>query len=145
MINDVHFEERAGDDIIVTEPTNKIVKLIHFAEELTEELDKRIYLKREQREEFIDDVKVRIGIHVGNGFVKKDRTHNNKITSITGNIMIYLRRVTDIGFTGDILLTESAVNTIFALTTQYKGNLFDAGRYPIKHGKYLHTLVLQKW
>ena len=138
LINDVHFEERAGDDIIVIVPTNKIVKLIHFAEELTENLVNESQSKREQREEFIDDVKVRIGIHVGNGFVKKDSTDNNKITSITGNIMIYLRRVTDIGSTGDILLTESAVNTIFALTTQYKGNLFDAARYPIKHGKYLH-------
>ena len=38
LINDVHFEERAGDDIIVIVPTNKIVKLIHFAEELTENL-----------------------------------------------------------------------------------------------------------
>ena len=137
LINDVHFEERAGDDIIIIVPTNKIVKLIHFAEELTENLVNESQSKREQREEFIDDVKIRIGIHVGNGFVKKDSS-NNKILSINGNIMIYLKRVTDIGSTGDILLTEGAVNTIFALTTQYKGNLFDAGRYPIKHGKYLH-------
>jgi hypothetical protein len=137
LINDVHFEERAGDDIIIIVPTNKIIKFIHFAEELTENLVNESQSKREQREEFIDDVKVRIGIHVGNGFVKKDST-NNKILSINGNIMNYLKRVTDIGSSGDILLTEGAVNTIFALTTKYKGNLFDAGRYPIKHGKYLH-------
>ena len=138
LINDVHFEERAGDDIIIIVPTNKIVKLIHFAEELTENLVNESQSKREQREDFIDDVKVRIGIHIGNGFVKKDNTNNNKILSINGNIMNYLKRVTDIGFSGDVLLTEGAVNTIFALTTQYKGNLYDAGRYPIKHGKYLH-------
>ena len=52
--------------------------------------------------------------------------------------MNYLKRVTDIGSTGDILLTEEAVNTIFALTTKFKGNLYHAGRYPIKHDKYLH-------
>ena len=51
--------------------------------------------------------------------------------------MNYLKRVTDIGSAGHILLTEEAVNTIFALTTQYKGNLFDAGKYPIKHARYL--------
>jgi class 3 adenylate cyclase len=137
LINDVHFEERAGDDIIIIVPTSKIVKLIHFAEELTENLVNESQFKREQREEFIDDVKVRIGFHVGSAFVKKDIS-NNKFISITGNIMNYLKRVTDIGSSGDILLTEGAVNTIFALTTQYKGNLFAAGRYPIKHGKYLH-------
>ena len=96
LISDVHFEERAGDDIIIIVPTNKIVKLIHFAEELTENLVNESQSKREQRDEFIDDVKVRIGIHAGNGFVKKD-TSNNKIISITGNIMNYLKRVTDIG------------------------------------------------
>ena len=45
---------------------------------------------------------------------------------------------------GDILLTEEAVNTIFALTTQYKGNLYDAGKYPIKHYRYLDVWYYKK-
>ena len=57
--------------LLLSVPTNKIVKLIHFAEELTENLVNESQSKREQRDEFIDDVKVRIGIHAGNGFVKK--------------------------------------------------------------------------
>jgi hypothetical protein len=55
-----------------------------------------------------------------------------------------LRRITDIGSAGHILLTEAAVNTIFALTTQYKRNLYNAGKYPIKHGKYLDVWYYKK-
>ena len=71
LIKDVYFEERAGDDIIIIVPSNRIVNLIQFTEELTENLVNESQSTREHGEEFIDDVKVRIGIHAGLGFVKR--------------------------------------------------------------------------
>ena len=58
--------------------------------------------------------------------------------------MNYLKRLTDIGSAGDILLTDEAVNTIFALTAKFKGNLYHAGKYPIKHDKYLNVWFYKK-
>ena len=58
--------------------------------------------------------------------------------------MNYLKRLTDIGSAGDILLTDEAVNTIFALTAKFKGNLYHAGKYPIKHDKYLNVWFFKK-
>ena len=135
LTNAYHFESRAGDDIIIIVLSDHIAKLIDFAEELTQNLKIESRLKREYRSEFIDDVEVRIGIHAGNGYVKKDTS--NKIISITGNIMNNLKRVTDIGSERHVLLTENAVNTISALTTRFNKNVYSAKKYPIKHGKHL--------
>src|SRR6185437_11659940 len=79
------------------------------------------------------NIKVRIGIHVDLGFTeKKDKK------MISGSIRDYLERVTNVGSSGDIVLTESAVITIKSLTNEFDNYIYYAGSYPIKHGQFLN-------
>lgn len=84
------------------------------------------------------NIKVRIGVHVDLGYEEKDKQR------ILGSIRDYLERITSIGSDGDILLTESAVSTISALTDAFDESLHYGGTYPIKHGQFLKVWYYSK-
>ncbi|HKY55434.1 MAG TPA: hypothetical protein VJM08_14050, partial [Anaerolineales bacterium] len=79
------------------------------------------------------------GIHLGPAYV--DRI-DGKMLDVSGNAITYAERVMNVARPGDILVTNSAVNTILALKGSYQKVFRYAGKYPIKHGEYLQVWSL---
>lgn len=120
----LYYEDDKGDEIIFIVPVEHAHELIKLSKDVQSILVN------------YPDVKIRTGLHAGRGSaIIKDE----KMVSVRGDIMIYSKRVMDVGSAGDILATDDYINTLQAITQEYKEYFHYAGKYPIKHGEYLRV------
>jgi serine/threonine protein kinase len=86
------------------------------------------------------DVKLRMGVHSGPVFRRRDINEN---LNVTGSGINFAQRVMDSGDAGHILLSHNVADTLIQLG-DWQEHLHDLGKHEVKHGLQLHLYNLCK-
>lgn len=117
-----------GDGGYLIVDTKDSAKLLDVVKELQKNLEKHNESEKTQKWH----VHVRTGINVGPAEVKRE---GQKIVDVTGNAIVYAKRIMDIGQENHVLLTSSAVTTILAIDHTCHDKIRYIGEYVISHGE----------
>jgi hypothetical protein len=121
------YRSDTGDGWMIAVPHDEAHYLIQFTNSIVTYIQEKNKNRREK-------IQFRIAIHVDLGYKVDDQDQK-----ISGEVFNKLKRILDLGYADDILLSETAVSTIEAKKQDYSDLFSYAGRYPIKHGYMIET------